>query len=131
MHSRGREKVQRNNMHMRSILTQLAVVFGVPVMILGVYWFALRDGVSEEPPVRSDLVDKATKVREALAIVGRLKFDGKLFDMPAFSTLEDQSVPIVEEEVGRPNPFVPPLQFRPVTPLSQATSSSAQSSRKR
>lgn len=108
-------------MNYRSIAIQLAIVLGIPVGILAAYWFMFRVPEPEDPQAaeKAVLVKNGAKVREALATIGRLRFDDSLFSMPAFASLEDQTVPIQEEELGRENPFVPADGF--LHPVASST----------
>ncbi|HAO64605.1 TPA: hypothetical protein DCQ44_01330 [Candidatus Taylorbacteria bacterium] len=48
---------------------------------------------------------------KVLALLNRLKsinLNGKIFDNPKFTSLQDWSVEIPTQTVGRPNPYLPP-----------------------
>lgn len=101
------------NSHLRSLLIQLLIVFGIPLAIIGGWYFIPRGDTQEaESSSRAEVIKNGTKVREALAIIDRLRFDETLFSIPAFATLEDQTVPIDDAPLGKPNPFVLPENMR-------------------
>lgn len=108
------------NPHYRSLLIQLSVVLGIPLVVIGGWYFIIRGGADEpESASRAEVIENGAKVREALAIIDRLRFDDTLFAIPAFATLEDQTVRIDEVPLGKQNPFVVPEEMRgPSTPAT-------------
>ena len=80
-------------------------------------------------------VDKDTAFLSTLLSISKIKVDGTIFSSPSFSSLQDNNVPVTNEEVvGRTNPFAPldggkaeVLTIDPVItiPASLITSSSA------
>jgi hypothetical protein len=112
-------------MNIRSLTIQLGVVLGIPAFIIGGYYLLRAEDVPQQDS-RANLIEKVTKVREALATIERLKFNNALFDMPAFYLLEDQTVPVVQEESGKENPFSIPNEYlKKFSPVATSTAPSA------
>ena len=98
--------------NIKSLLVQLAIVFGLPAAIVGGYWYVRMSPQDELDLARKEIEERSAKVQEALVIISQLQFDDSLFKIPAFNTLEDQTVPIVDEPLGKPNPFTLPQTVR-------------------
>jgi hypothetical protein len=53
-------------------------------------------------------VKKDTDFLSTLLNISKIKVDGTIFSSPSFNSLQDNNVPIINEEiVGRSNPFAP------------------------
>ncbi len=64
--------------------------------------FDLQSG---EPSTEARLL--ASQITQALLRVQQISLDKTLFSDPLFVSLEDRSTPIIEEPLGRSNPFAP------------------------
>ena len=55
------------------------------------------------------------QVLSLLSTLSRINLDGKIFSNPDFLTLQDWSVDIAPQEIGRSNPYLPVYGSAPVT----------------
>lgn len=58
-------------------------------------------------PVSQDAKVISSQISQALLKIEQIKLDRSIFDNQIFATLEDRSEEIVDEPVGRRNPFAP------------------------
>lgn len=86
-----------------------------------IVWFGYIVFYQEEAPgltenSQSEAIVKREGFLSKLKELDGLHLDTALFEDKDFSSLVDYSVPVVDEEVGRPNPFapVPGLVTKPV-----------------
>ena len=105
---------------MQGLLHRKWILIVIALLIAGGTWY----GLSASAPSGSDLVSTpiAAVVNPAeqgliatLLTLRAVKLDGTILADPVFMTLRDFSTQIVEEPVGRENPFAPLL-------VSQSTS---------
>jgi len=100
-----------HNKHMRYILSIIGLA-----AIVGVGYFAVAQYVSVAHGQSSLLVaDQSTEgmsadAAQVIALLARLKaisLNGKIFANPNFTALQDWSVTIAPQTVGRNNPYLP------------------------
>ncbi len=105
------------SMNIKGTITEIAIVLLVPAVIIIGYWqFQGGDTSGAATTPTSDLATKEAKVRDALAIIDQLRFDNSLFDIAAFKTLVDQTVPVTNEAIGRDDPFAVSDAIKSLTP---------------
>ncbi len=84
--------------------------------IVGAGYFALAQytniayGQSDLVPINQNLTTSNANGAQVLSWLSRLqsiKLDGQIFSDPDFATLQDRSVDIAPQPVGRPNPYLP------------------------
>lgn len=83
--------------------------------------------VAEETRLIGAEIDRT--VSELRGLDNALESSVAIFDLPAFTNLQDFSVPISGEPVGRDNPFVPTLwklQMKPLKDVSQKSDTSSE-----
>jgi hypothetical protein len=92
------------------MLRNLLIIIGVIVLFAGGF-FAYTEFFVEEPAVLSveelgdDFVGKDIIIE--LEKIRNINFSSSLFNDPAYQSLVDGSIQIVDEPTGRPNPFAP------------------------
>lgn len=103
-------------------ITDILVVVLIPVAIIGAYLNFWTTGITEESfAPASEIEARSQKVREALALLDGIVLDGTVFSDPVFKYLEDQTVKIEDETLGRDNPFVPSDIVKSKTAASRTT----------
>jgi hypothetical protein len=84
------------------------------ILVLGgfIYFYVTGDNASTSSSllgsgstVASD--NAAAEVLALLKQIQSLEIDAKIFEMPVYKTLQDYSVEVPPQNVGRPNPFAP------------------------
>jgi len=109
-------------MDVKQLSIDLVVVLLIPALVVGIYLGYFRSSTSEdvaETAALSEREKNVQMVKEALGILDRVKFaeyQKSVFASPVFTSLEDQTIPVVDEERGRDNPFIAPAG-EPVTPI--------------
>ena len=71
--------------------------------------------VSDAPP--SPVTDEATKILTLLNQTSSLRINTTLFTSPVYKSLVDHTVPVIEQAVGKPNPFF--YSLPPAPPASK------------
>lgn len=88
----------------------------VAVLVIGYYVFVKKDTVSqsiiESPTAAADQVvlvgsQIASTARSLKDLRSSVEKTAAVFSIPAFASLQDFSVEVLPEPIGRPNPFVP------------------------
>lgn len=88
----------------------------VAVLVIGYYVFVKKDttsqGIIESPTAAADQVvlvgsQIANTVRSLKDLRSSVEKTSAVFSMPAFASLQDFSVEVLSEPIGRANPFVP------------------------
>ena len=84
-------------------------------------------------PASQDAQVIGTQISQALLKIEQIKLERAIFDNPIFSSLEDRSQQIVDEPIGRTNPFAPlgdtSVNVSSRTNLNMSASSTATSTR--
>jgi hypothetical protein len=109
--------VMHYNSNMQSpkqTLIDILVVVVIPVVLVFGYFFVWKQAPTEDANFApgKELEARGAKVREALNIIHNINFDGSMFTDQLFLALEDQTVPVASETIGRTNPFIPPENIR-------------------
>jgi len=109
---------------MQSLLQHKLILILSGLVLAGLIWYGLSPSSPEgdlvsSPATESAQVDQG--IVPTLLTLRAVKLDGTIFSAPAFMRLRDFSKEIVEEPVGRPNPFAP-LSARTNTGTSTRTS---------
>ncbi len=108
---------------MMNFLTRFRGVL-IGVIILGVAFFAYSYFFAKpaEPLLSAQAVSTTTSVdQDLISLLLELKsirLDDSIFSDPAFNSLQDFSQELVQEPIGRMNPFAP-LGVRPLAPAAQ------------
>ncbi|MDO8576454.1 MAG: hypothetical protein Q7R90_04005 [bacterium] len=108
---------------MQSLLQHKLVLILSGIALAGLVWYGLSPSVPEGDLVPSPGTED-TQVNQGivptLLTLRAVKLDGTIFSASAFTRLKDFSTEIVEEPVGRANPFAP-LSARTSTGTSTQT----------
>lgn len=99
-------------MNVKQILIDIAVVLGIPILVVGGYFIYLSSTggqffVAEESPEDSKLLQTGASVKAQLEALKAIRLDGSLFTDPAYLSLEHYPVDIGETTFGREYPFSP------------------------
>lgn len=108
---------------MQSLLQNKLILILSGIALAGFIWYGLSPSVPEGDLVPSPGTDNAQVdqgIVPTLLMLRAVKLDGTIFSAPAFTRLKDISTDIIEEPVGRPNPFAP-LSARTATDTSAQT----------
>ena len=72
-------------------------------------WYGMTSSGSSSPTITTTPVAGSVDptLVSTLLTVSAVNLDGTIFTEPAFTSLQDYSTPIIDEPVGRPNPFAP------------------------
>jgi hypothetical protein len=96
----------------KQMLVDISVVLAIPVLVVLAYFYIWKtdgsDGAIAPSTPGNELLARGAKVKEALNIIRKVHFDGSIFKDPMFDQMEDQTVTVVDEAVGRDNPFILP-----------------------
>lgn len=98
---------------MSSLLSNKLLVFVVlGILVAAVVWYGFLGGSAPDAPLltNQDITasgDPDSDVVKTLLSLQAVSLSGTIFSDPAFMTLKDFGNEIVEEPVGRPNPFAP------------------------
>lgn len=87
----------------------IAVIVTVVLVMLGYFYVQgskapASSGLEEQDPLSNDVGISEVRLLEQIQSV---QIDTSLFKSPAYQSLQDFSVKIPEQNVGRPNPFAP------------------------
>lgn len=81
------------------------------VVLAGVVWYSfMRERAPESLLQVDDLTEAGAIDGDVVAVLLQLRavsLAGTIFTDPVFQSLKDFGSPVVDEPVGRPNPFVP------------------------
>lgn len=95
---------------MSSLIQNLLIVLGlVVVMALGYYLYTQNQMSTlslSDDPISTQLSAESAMFLRKLNDLKQIELDGSLFSDPRFRSLIDNSTPVIEDPVGRPNPFV-------------------------
>jgi hypothetical protein len=92
------------------LLKHKILILIIGIAIAGIAWYGLTSSAPAPLLVTdSPLSGPDQQLVETLLALRSVKLDGTIFSEIAFTTLQDYSTPIVQEPVGRPNPFAPLL----------------------
>ncbi len=108
---------------MQALLQHKLILILAGLALAGLMWYGLSPAPSEGDLVPSEGVESAQVDQglvPTLLTLRAVKLDGTIFSAPAFTRLKDISTDIIEEPVGRPNPFAP-LSARTTTGTSTKT----------
>jgi len=90
------------------------VIIIILVILIGLFIFStfFNKGDKQNQPIVKKTVNSTTKllgaeILSALNSLKVLKLDANIFVDPAFKSLVDFSRPVLEEPIGRKNPFAP------------------------
>jgi len=75
----------------------------------GLYWYIFTDAPPEPSLTQVESTENPLQNQFELLVseMGSISFDTKIFSDPRFTSLNDLSVVITSEEVGRADPFAP------------------------
>lgn len=100
---------------------KIVVLILAGIVVAGVVWFSfLRDRGNTPLLQTQDMTAGGAVDSDVVAILLELRsvsLSGTIFSDPAFASLQDFGSPIVQEPVGRSNPFAP-LENRSVQNIS-------------
>lgn len=93
---------------MNFLLKHKIVILLIGVGVAGVAWFAMTSS-GPAPLLSTEVIGGGPdqELVETLLALRSVKLDGTIFSEPAFTLLQDYSQPIIQEPVGRDNPFAP------------------------
>ena len=93
---------------MNFLLRHKIVILLVGIGVAGIAWFAMTSS-GPTPLLTTEIVGGGPdqELVETLLALRSVKLDGTIFSEPAFTQLQDYSQPIIQEPVGRENPFAP------------------------
>lgn len=81
------------------------------IAILGFVGFYIFKGDSEDDPLVADVrvtkTDDAQIIYSLLQKMSKVKLDDSIFSNQVFQGLKDNSIEVLSQETGRPNPFAP------------------------
>ncbi|MEK7156404.1 MAG: hypothetical protein AAB790_01195 [Patescibacteria group bacterium] len=108
---------------MQALLQHKLILILSGLALAGLIWYGLSPAAPEgdlvpSPGSEGAQVDQG--IVPTLLTLRAVKLDGTIFSAPAFTRLKDISTDIIEEPVGRPNPFAP-LSARTTTGTSTQT----------
>jgi hypothetical protein len=91
-----------------NLLRNKLVILGIGLGVAVLAWFGMTSS-GPVPLLTSDTPANAAgqELVETLLQLRAVKLDGTIFNEPAFMSLQDYSQPIIQEPVGRENPFAP------------------------
>lgn len=99
---------------MKHIFSNKILLLFVGLIVAFGLWYGLASSSGGSSLIASDATtgNAATdpagqEVVETLLALRAISLDGTIFQSPAFQSLQDFSTEIVQEPVGRPNPFAP------------------------
>lgn len=95
---------------MQPLLQHKFILIIAGVALAGLIWYGLSPSGSEGDLVSSPGAESAETnqgIVPTLLALRAVKLDGAIFSVSAFARLRDFSTEIVEEPVGRANPFAP------------------------
>lgn len=108
---------------MQSLLQHKLILILLGFALAGLIWYGLSPSSPEGDLVSSAGTENAQVDQglvPTLLTLRAVKLDGTIFSAPAFTRLKDISTEIIEEPVGRANPFAP-LSARTTTGTSTQT----------
>ena len=86
-----------------------AILIGI-VVLAGV-WYVFSDSTGDDALLSTEVVAEEAEVErsilDTLLALRAVSLSGTIFSDPAFAVLRDFGTQIVQEPVGRPNPFAP------------------------
>ncbi len=92
------------------------------VIIAGVVWYSFLRDRTPEPLLQTDDLTQINSIdSDVVAVLLQLRavsLSGTIFSDPVFQSLRDFGSPIVQEPVGRANPFAPIGVTQSTTPPS-------------
>lgn len=95
---------------MSSIIQNIIIVLGLIVVAgLGYYLFSQNASGTLEfvnQPVSSQAVAESADFLQKLNKLKSISLDGSLFSDPRFQSLVNNTQPVIEVNIGRPNPFL-------------------------
>src|SRR3989344_5540270 len=96
------EKIKKNKISLISLVLICLLIF--------IYW--LMSGDEEQSPTQTSSAGQEIVGQELLAELDRLKslsqIDASFFDDPVWKSLKNTNVEVVEQPLGRTNPFIRP-----------------------
>lgn len=98
---------------MMSLLTRnIRTVVLISILVVGGAWYVFsRDTKTDDTLLTSETVLAESTVEkgivETLLTLRAVSLSGTIFSDPAFRVLKDFGTQIIQEPVGRPNPFAP------------------------
>ena len=97
----------------KQIIIDILVVVTLPVLIIGVYFFAFRTNdptLLTAPPILGANAEEepGVKTKQALDTLRGISLDGGLFSDPAYNVLQPYVVSIPPASTSRKYPFTPP-----------------------
>ncbi|MEY4747222.1 MAG: hypothetical protein RLZZ416_271 [Candidatus Parcubacteria bacterium] len=106
---------------MQSLLHNKILLIVIALLVAGGAWYGLSSSSAPEPALVTSAPSGGVTSKSEQELVSTLlalravKLDGGIFGDPSFLSLKDFSTEIVQEPVGRPNPFAP-LETRMASP---------------
>jgi hypothetical protein len=84
------------------------IILLIGIGVAGVAWFGMTSS-GPTPLLTTESLGSGPdqELVETLLALRSVKLDGTIFSEPAFTQLQDYSQPIIQEPVGRENPFAP------------------------
>jgi hypothetical protein len=96
---------------------KITIVIGV-ILVLGIAWYVLSSSGGSAPQTLSTEDSGGDQeLRQSLQTLRTIKLDAAIFTDPIYLSLQDFSTQIVDEPVGRTDPFAP----LPIAPTAQTT----------
>ncbi|PIT91154.1 hypothetical protein COU17_02010 [Candidatus Kaiserbacteria bacterium CG10_big_fil_rev_8_21_14_0_10_49_17] len=96
---------------MQALLHRKWILIVVALLIAGGTWYGLSASSPSSPLVTTPIAAVANPAEQGLIAtlltLRAVKLDGTILTDPVFMSLKDFSTQIVEEPVGRDNPFAP------------------------
>lgn len=92
-------------MKLNANITTLSIA-ALVVSVLA-YWFFFTGTGNEAPLAPTAVGESQTRFQSLVAQLQPIRFPTELFSDPRFTALIDLSTPIIEESVGRTDPFSP------------------------
>lgn len=111
---------------MSFLLRHKIIILLVGIGIAGIAWFGMTSS-GPTPLLTTETTGHGPgqELVETLLALRSVKLDGTIFSEPAFTQLQDYSQPIIQEPIGRENPFAPLETAAPADTVNTAAAASA------